>query len=550
MTRFVTTVAAAAIFGAAAAPASAAVGPFDPSFGDDGKVVFGLGEGPAVADVAAEPSGDYVLAGSGNPAGGDYSLVRVTTSGAVDRTFGSQLGARPFFPPGGPGAGYVPVALAARPGGGWLTAGNDGRVALAAHRADGSLDPAFGSGGLAHVDVAAQSRATALAVLPDGRILVAARTPQQHVVVARVTPSGTLDTGWGSGGISEFTPPGATGVLCDEEFAFFGVKTIRPVEDGLVLLASTLVDPRNGHPVPALTRLRADGTLDTRFGTTGTSVLSPPGGSGVVAGLVMRNGLATVGMTVGNQCDEDLHHTRFGAMRIHSDGTRDRSYGRRGTALASFPVEVRAHDMVGLPGGRVTIVGGHGRFAPKQWAIARFTDTGRLDSRFGGGRTCSEVVGGAQDGDAKAAIPLSRTRVLVAGATQSDSGSVELARYRSAFTRGGVECFQVDEPAQGSPMRSVRLRAILGRRGRLRLVLRRGIFATRGPTRLACLGTAPSGDVVAVWDGRANGRTLRPGIYTMNLELRSARGRLLGRSHPYTVQLFRRASGPRRSGAC
>ena len=102
-----------------------------------------------------------------------------------------------------------------------------------------------------------------------------------------------------------------------------------------------------------------------------------------------------------------------------------------------------------------------------------------------------------------------------------------------------------DQPERTAALRSVRLHAIIGRRGRLRLRVRRGGYDARGPFSTVCLGMRGPGDVDLRWDGRVRGRTLRSGRYSLVLESRDARGRLIGRSYPKAISLPRRASGPR-----
>ena len=76
-------------------------------------------------------------------------------------------------------------------------------------RADGSLDPTFGSGGIVDTpirDPSTRDEASAIAVLGDGRILVAGTAdysygPQLDFALARYLPNGALDPSFGSGGI-------------------------------------------------------------------------------------------------------------------------------------------------------------------------------------------------------------------------------------------------------------------------------------------------------------------------------------------------------------
>jgi uncharacterized delta-60 repeat protein len=527
------------------APAAAAVGPFDPAFGRGGKLGIAIGEGPALAAMARDPSGGVVLAGSANPAAGEYALIRIGDTGSVDTLFGNwKPNSNRFFAD----RTYLPAALAPRPGGGWVTAGSEDLVssafAVVSHRADGSLDPSFGSGGIVRIDLGATPAAAgAVAPQPDGRLLVGGwvqRPSGRRLVAVRLTPSGSLDPSWGSGGIVEIAPPGST--ECEDETGPPGVRALLRMTDEKVVVVGSL--PLDGRPRPVLARLRPDGRPDPTFGMNGVTVLSPLGGRATVAGAVVLRGIVLVGLTLGDRCDQGgtALPTRFGAMSIAADGKPHPLYGRTGARIIGFPVSARAFAVTLLHLNRLVIAGGDGN---GYVVVARLTENGRLDRGFGGGRTCAEVNGGDLTGPATSVLRLAGSRVLVGGASSSDAGSLQLIRYRASFTPGGVECFAITGVTSSRQLRSVRLRAILGRRGRLRLRVRRGGYGSRGRFATACLGTRGPGDVSLRWDGRVGGRTLRPGPYSLVLESRDARGRLLGRSYLKAVQLTRRASGPR-----
>jgi uncharacterized delta-60 repeat protein len=147
--------------------------------------------------------------------------------------------------------------------GSFLAAGevaND-TLALTKRRADGTPDPAFGSGGLVTFGGGQGSvLARSVVVLADGRILVAATATAATpvIVVARLSAAGVLDGTFGSGGIATVTTSGG-GVR-------LGHAAVQ--SDGKIVLAGT-------HPgttdAGILARLTADGQPDTGFGSGGQS---------------------------------------------------------------------------------------------------------------------------------------------------------------------------------------------------------------------------------------------------------------------------------------
>ncbi len=106
---------------------------------------------------------------------GRPAVVRLTAAGTFDRAYGL----RPL--PGLVGVGCLGCRSAAlTPDGGLVVAGRSGtersaRFAVVKLRADGTPDPAFGIGGVAH-PLPGEGGARELAVRPDGRIVVNGRT--------------------------------------------------------------------------------------------------------------------------------------------------------------------------------------------------------------------------------------------------------------------------------------------------------------------------------------------------------------------------------------
>ena len=157
--------------------------------------------------VAVQADGRIVAAGpttwleAGHPS--DFALARYTRSGKLDASFGksgkvvTDLG----------GDGDFARAVAMQPDGKILVAGQSdardqrGDFALLRYTRSGKLDASFGSGGKVLTDLADHSldEASALAVQPDGKILVAGRSWNTYALV-RLTARGQLDASFGRGG--------------------------------------------------------------------------------------------------------------------------------------------------------------------------------------------------------------------------------------------------------------------------------------------------------------------------------------------------------------
>ena len=148
-------------------------------------------------------------------------------------------------------ASIEPVVKVARqaPGGRVLLAGRAGGTGVFVARLDGSsLDPSFGSGGWTRVETGGSSPAVALAILPDGRIVL---VTGPGIRVARLDADGQLDTGFGSNGV------------VSNPFDGQPSDAVAPPEGGVIV---SLLEASSAI---ALVRLDAEGRPDATFAPGG-----------------------------------------------------------------------------------------------------------------------------------------------------------------------------------------------------------------------------------------------------------------------------------------
>jgi uncharacterized delta-60 repeat protein len=219
--------------------------------------------------VALQPDGKIVVAGSTqDPAQGDnFAVVRYTPDGKLDAGFGENGRVSTDFG----GKSDVANAVAIQPDGKVIAAGTShgtatgDNIALARYTPDGKLDTGFGDGGRVSTDLGTQAdHANAVALQPDGRIVVTGSThdpdPAQgdNFVVLRYAADGKLDTGFGDGGKVSTDFGGKADIA-------YGLA-IAP--DGKLVAAGTSTGTATGDNV-AVVRYTADGKLDTGFGAGG-----------------------------------------------------------------------------------------------------------------------------------------------------------------------------------------------------------------------------------------------------------------------------------------
>jgi uncharacterized delta-60 repeat protein len=169
-------------------------------------------------------------------------------------------------------------ALAFDPSRGLFVAGTEPHlIAVARLNADGSLDPSFGSGGIASTGVGSTDDVfgvDGLAIDPSRGLVVAATTAPltsstyYRPVVTRFDFHGNLDSSFNNGAVEffDFQPPRLT----DNH-----ARAVAVQPDGKVLLAGTSqkVAP-GGVTLFALARLNPDGTRDTNFEFVGETLIA------------------------------------------------------------------------------------------------------------------------------------------------------------------------------------------------------------------------------------------------------------------------------------
>jgi uncharacterized delta-60 repeat protein len=243
-------------------------GGVDASFGAGGSVDVDLGPGFIFfLTVASAPDGRIVVASvpQNSPA---VQVRRYLPNGAPDPSFGTN--GRATVTPSNPPF-YASVALQAEGG---IVVTIDG-VRIARLSADGSLDEAFGRGGVAPLELGRPSwrddvrGAASLEwrplALPDGRIRIPVTFgPREHVSrvgVVGLTATGHVDRRFGRRGLAlgprRKVPEGG-------EWPRVAVLDSR----GNVLVAgsSASADDLSGEDSTIVRRFRTDGTLDLSFG--------------------------------------------------------------------------------------------------------------------------------------------------------------------------------------------------------------------------------------------------------------------------------------------
>lgn len=179
----------------------------DEDFGDNGLVIVPVGSGHEVGSaVALQPDGKILVAGETDIGVETYAfvLLRLLADGQLDDGFGNS--GRVSLKLGNQSFGF---ALALQPDGKILVGGESDNstadFALARFLTDGSPDPDFGEGGKVISPIGNSDDVLyGLALQPDGKILGAGFSGSggsYSFALARYLSSGELDSSFGDGGV-------------------------------------------------------------------------------------------------------------------------------------------------------------------------------------------------------------------------------------------------------------------------------------------------------------------------------------------------------------
>lgn len=278
--------------------------------------------------------------GAGGGGGGESF---VAPSGSVDPGFTT-----------GTGANSTVKQMVLQPDGKVLVCGSFSQIGLETRRylarlnSDGTLDTAFFTG------TGADDEVMCMAVLPNGKILVAGDFTQIHGTavsrIARLNADGTLDATFNPG-----TGPNQY------------VTALTVTDTGKIYISGTFTT-YNGTSCYRLARLNTDGSLDAAFDTTGSELNDPavkiiiqPDDRILVAGLFNSIGGTVVPYIA----------------RFNTDGTRDTTF--------SPPSDLngRVTDMALLSDGKILIAGWFTVCSTlERYRIARLNANGSLDTAF------------------------------------------------------------------------------------------------------------------------------------------------------------------------
>jgi uncharacterized delta-60 repeat protein len=300
----------------------------------------------------------------------------------------------------------------------------DGEVALARYTANGALDPTFGVGGMVMTDFPLQAAvARAVAVQSDGKIVVdgwVGAGLENQFLVMRYNSNGSLDTGFGNGGI-------VTTKLWDGNNHDARLGSLALQSDGKIVVAGM------GGDYFGLARYNTDGSLDTSFGPNHNGTIQTQVGtwdSAAYAVAIESDGK----IVAAGQASTDSSFA-FAVVRYNHDGSVDTSFGPHhdGTVVTNFAFGVETAFSLVLTSNKILAVGAAAAQQGQQnFGAARYNLDGSLDTSFGHNHDGKATVDFGCNANADSVVMQSNGDLVLAGwADDGSGGTFALARLHA-----------------------------------------------------------------------------------------------------------------------
>ncbi|MBI5421529.1 hypothetical protein HZA44_00125 [Candidatus Peregrinibacteria bacterium] len=358
-------------------------GTLDTSFDTDGKVstdVITATHDHAYA-AALQADGKIVVAGTSDSTL-TFNMIRYNTDGSLDTTFDTDGKVSTNFT----GGSETPYAVAIQTDGKIILAGQahngvDYDFALARYNTNGSLDTTFDTDGLVTTGFGSQDYCYDIALQTDGKI-VAVGTMGSAQAVIRYNTDGSLDTTF-DGDVTMPGYPGNGKVSTVIGSGSGGNNTAYAVvlqPDGKIVTAG---DGYNLNWDFSVARYNTDGTLDTTFDTDGK--LTTAIGAGSVQDHAYDMALQSDGKIVlAGQAHNGANYD-FALARYSATGALDTTFDTDGKLITTFGTnDETAYGVAALSSGKI-VAAGDAFLTNSDFALIRYTSTGAVDTSAGSG---------------------------------------------------------------------------------------------------------------------------------------------------------------------
>jgi uncharacterized delta-60 repeat protein len=342
-------------------------GTLDSAFGNNGTSRIPVGFSAAAVAGTIQSDGRYILVGQtiGVLEFQRAVIVRLDSLGKPDASFLSGGSTQQNYDLDVYGAQILELT-----DGSFITLGlsiSDLTMDLTKYNADGTIDHSFGTNGIAAGPTGTASEVLKVESQSNGRLLVLAQQPIStgNTVVLGFTNTGVLDNTFGVGGVATIPTSGQI------------PTTMLLLPDNKILVTAFTF----ATGVSRIYRLNANGTIDTAFGTGGSTLIaSPDSGQSVAYGInTSADGKILLSGLLAGVGDDRALVTRYSA-----NGTLDTTFGINGFAFVGTGTDGNRASSVDVVADGSLLISGNAEFtSSNEVFLTQISSTGTVNTSFG-----------------------------------------------------------------------------------------------------------------------------------------------------------------------
>lgn len=386
-----------------------AAGALDQRFGagKTGKIIFDFADALTSTAYSVALQTDLKIVVAGN-AGGKFAIVRLTTEGFLDDSFGSGGFVTGEFQQGFNASGSAVSSLPDNKiilVGSHFVGSSESHVAVAKFLTNGDLDTTFGDRGRVILPAplkaessmpaappprlawaserSAAAGSASIHKLPGGKILVHSQHGYPtYGVIARLNENGALDTSFGGRGYI---------VVAHPDFDNTYTNALQVDADNAIIAGGNIIV--QGKTRCVLARYDADGKIDTAYGQNGYAVFGRSNENQQLEHLVGYGDGKVLAIGAFREEGADFSASQCMLWGRDSDGGPDKGFNKGLITLAPVAESGAIWSTGGVSNNKVTVAGFSYGAEESDTFVGRYhlTDIdgensgGSLDSSFGGG---------------------------------------------------------------------------------------------------------------------------------------------------------------------
>lgn len=403
------------------------VGTLDSTFGTNGITITDVSNNlldDGSSSVFVKDNNSILLTGYSTNTNGyrDFALAQYNSNGVLDNTFGTD-GITILNISSSDSHAFASIIQS---DGKIITVGYTNNttsdVAVARFNSNGTLDMSYATNGIYSYDSGGDDTAVTVSILPDDKIIIGCNFSNDYGLL-KLTNSGILDASFGTNGTVKTNLGGID-----------ATRGMKLQSDGKILIVGTSSKKNNGDGDvydKAVIRYNSDGSLDTSFNSTGIVFTSFESGKddGGYAINIQSDGK----IIVNGASENPQGYDNIALVRYNTDGSIDSSFGTNGTTFTNYADDDASFTSLIQKDGKIIIAGYSTNMTTfkRDFILVRYNNDGLLDNTFGTNGICTTDLNNNSSDFGFSLAFQSDNKILLAGYTEKSGGTYDsaIARY-------------------------------------------------------------------------------------------------------------------------